>query len=507
MTELTFAEYDRLDALEMARLVAAGEVSAEGLCQAATERARMTNVALGAIVYPMYEQALAAARALDKGTTAERGPLAGVPFLIKDFGSRLAGVPHGSGNRALKDYVPTQDDEMVARWKKAGLLTIGKSSTPEFALMGVTEPWHGPTRTPWNLSRTSGGSSGGAGAAVAAGIVPIASAGDGGGSIRIPASCCGIFGLKPARGRVPAGPGAGEPWQGASVEHVLTRSVRDSAALLDWEQGPDVGAPFFLPDPPIPYLETVKRAAQGDAPKLKIGFSAVHPLGGTVHPDCVSAVQDAAKLFESLGHTVEEVPLPWDGVALAKAYLTMYFGEVGANLADIERHLGRPARASDVEPITWLLGQLGRTFSAADFAIARQSWNVHARALGRFHQQYDLLLMPTIATPPMHIGELQPTGADAALLSLAQRVNVSGPVKAAGMVDKLALQTLDKTPFTQMANLTGLPAVSLPLYWNAEGLPIGVQLVAPTAREDMLFGISAQAEVARPWFDKRPKLG
>ena len=504
---LTFAEYDRLDALDLAQLFRRGELSAEDMCTAAIHRAQVVNVALNAVVHPLYEAALAQARATDAARARGElfaGPLAGVPFLVKDFGSRLAGAPHTSGTRAYRDQVPERDDELVRRWQAAGLLPLGKTNTPEFALMGVTEPeLHGPTRNPWDLGHTSGGSSGGSATAVAAGIVPLAGAGDGGGSIRIPASCCGLFGLKPSRGRVPCGDGVGEPWQGAAVEHVLTRSVRDSAALLDLEQGPDAGAALFLPSPERPYSEEVGR----EPGRLRIGFSTAHPLGRTVHPECVAAVQGAARLLESLGHEVEEVALPWDGPALAQAFLMLYFGETGASLAALRDTLGRPARASDVEAVTWLLGQLGRSYSAADFAAARASWNVHARAMGRFHQNYDLLLTPVLATPPLQIGELQPRGVQAALLRAAQQMDVSGLLRRSGQVDALATDILEKMPYTQLANLTGQPAMSVPLHWTADGLPVGVQFVAPLAREDVLLRLAGQLEQARPWFARRPTVG
>lgn len=494
---LTFAEYDRLDALGMADLVRSGQVSAAELCETAIARAEVLNVALNAVVHPLYGRARTQAR--DPG----RGPLAGVPFLLKDFGAQLAGVPHSGGSRARRAFVPAGDDELVRRWRAAGLNVLGKTNTPEFALLPVTEPeLFGPARNPWDLGRTPGGSSGGSAAAVAAGVVPAAGAGDGGGSIRIPASCCGLFGLKPSRGRVPTGPESGELWQGLAVEHVLTRSVRDSAALLDLVQGPDVGAPYFLPAPERPYLEEVGRPPE----RLRVGFSVAHPLGRPVHPACVAAVQDAARLLEDLGHTVEEVPLPFDGPALAWAFLMVYFGETGASLAALEGVLGRPARPGDVEPVTWLLGLLGRMYTAADFAAARHGWNAHARRMGRFHQGHDLLLTPTLAVPPMRIGETAPKPAELLLLSLVGRLNLGGVLRRSGMVERLAEDTLEKVPYTQLANFTGQPAMSVPLSWTQGGLPVGVQFVAPLAREDLLFRLAGELEEARPWFGRRPPL-
>ena len=492
------AEYDRLDGLAMAALVRTGQLTPADLCAAAIARAEAVNPQLNAVVYPLYEQARRRAAA---GLPA--GPFGGVPFLLKDFGAYYTGAPHTSGSRALRNFVPTEDAELVRRWQAAGLNIMGKTNTPEFALMGVTEPaLHGPARNPWHLDHTPGGSSGGAAAAVAAGIAPVAGAGDGGGSIRIPAACCGLFGLKPSRGRVPTGPEQGEKWQGAAVEHVLSRSVRDSAALLDATQGPDAGAPYFLPGPARPYLEEVGRPPG----RLRIGFSLGHPLGSALHPECATAVRAAAKLLESLGHDVAEVPLPFDGRAVATAFLMLYFGETGASIAALARHLGRPARPADVEPTTWLLGLLGRTYTAADFAAARHTWNDSARRMGRFHQTYDLLLTPTLATPPVGIGELQPKPFEQTLLRVVNTFGLGGLIRRSGIVEKLAEQSLEKTPYTQIANLTGQPAMSVPLHWTADGLPCGVQFIAPLGGEDVLFRLAGQLEQAQPWFAKRPSL-
>ncbi|MCC3154365.1 amidase family protein [Hymenobacter sp. BT770] len=495
---ISFSEYDQLDALAMADLVRTGQLTALELCEAAIARAGAVNSQINAVVHPLYEPAR-----LRAGAGLPAGPFGGVPFLLKDFGAQYAGVPQTSGSRALRNFVPTEDAELVRRWQAAGVNILGKSNTPEFALMGVTEPaLFGPTRNPWNLGHTPGGSSGGAAAAVAAGIVPLAGAGDGGGSIRIPAACCGLFGLKPSRGRVPTGPEQGEKWQGAAVEHVLSRSVRDSAAMLDATQGPDAGAPYFLPGPARLYLEEVGRPPG----RLRIAFSLGHPLGSALHPECLAAVRHAAQLLESLGHDVTEVPLPFDGRAVASAFLMLYFGETGASIAALAKVLGRPARPRDVEPTTWLLGLLGRTYSAADFAAARHTWNDSARRMGRFHQTYDLLLTPTLATPPVRVGELQPKPTEQRLLKLVNTFGLGGLIRRSGIVEKLAEQSLEKTPYTQVANLTGQPAMSVPLHWTADGLPCGVQFIAPLGAEDVLFRLAGQLEQAQPWFARRPAL-
>lgn len=495
---LSASDYDALDGLGMAALVRTGQVSALELAAAAIARAEKVNPQINAIVYPLYEAARARAAA---GPPA--GPFGGVPFLLKDFGAHYAGAPHTAGSRALRHFVPQEDAELVRRWQAAGLNFLGKTNTPEFALMGVTESvLHGPCRNPWQLGHTPGGSSGGAAAAVAAGIAPVAGAGDGGGSIRIPAACCGLFGLKPSRGRVPTGPEQGEKWQGAAVEHVLSRSVRDSAALLDATQGPDVGAPYFLPPPSRPYLDEVSRPPG----RLRIAFSLAHPLGSALHLECVAAGHDAAQLLESLGHEVEEVALPFDGRAVAQAFLMLYFGETGASIAALAAHLGRAPRPADVEPTTWLLRLLGRTYTAADFAAARHTWNDSARRMGRFHETYDLLLTPTLAVPPVRIGELAPKPHEQTLLRVVNRFGLGGLLRRSGLVDKLAEQSLEKTPYTQVANLTGQPAMSVPLHWTADGLPCGVQFIARLGAEDELFRLAGQLEQARPWLARRPPL-
>lgn len=496
---LSFAEYDQADTLDLVHLVNSRQVSTTELCETAIARANVVNLAIHAIITPLFQQARIQAQRADTSSDF----LAGVPFLVKDFGAQLAGVRHSSGSKALMDFIPDEDDELIRRWKLAGLNILGKTNVPEFALKGVTESEvFGSCRNPWDLERTPGGSSGGSAAAVAAGIAPLAGAGDGGGSIRIPASCCGLFGLKPSRGRVPNGPSNTEHWFGATVQHVITRSVRDSALLLDLEQGPELNAPYFLPTPENSYRSEV----DCEPGRLRIGFSVQHPLGMPVDPEVIAAVQDAAHLLESLGHYVEEVPLPYNGREVANAYLMMYFASVGADISNLSHLLGRPANSSDVEPLTWLLGMMGRSYSAADFALSRQSWNNHAHTMAEYHQEYDVLLTPTLAVEPMKIGELDPKPTEQLLLKLAQQINVGQMLKHAGVMDQLTIEALAKTPYTQIANLTGQPAMSVPLYWSKSGLPIGVQCIAPFACEDLLFSLAGQLERARPWMNKRPHM-
>jgi amidase len=492
--------FDDHDALGLADLVRRGEVRSRELIEDAIRRVEGVNDALNAVTTPLYAWAREVAAAYDRDLGD--GPFAGVPFALKDLNAALAGVPLTSGSAALRRYVPDRDSALVARQRAAGLVPVAKTTTPELGLMGVTEPEaFGPTRNPWNLDRTPGGSSGGSAALVAARALPAAHANDGGGSIRIPAAYCGLFGLKPTRGRVPAGPYAGEWWDGASVDHAVTLTVRDSAALLDVTRGPDLGAPLAIPPPERPYLDEVRR----DPGRLRIGFTRRSPIGTPVEAACVRAVEDAAALLEGLGHDVEEADPEIDGAGLVDSYLTMYVGQTAADLRWIADTFG--ARApKEMELATRALALIGEHYSAADYVVARRRWNDFARAMGTFHQTYDLWLTPTVAALPARIGATQPSTAEVFQLETAVRLRAGGLLVAGGMVEEIANEHLARTPFTQLANLTGQPAMSVPLWWSGEGLPCGVQFVAPFGDEAALFRLAAQLEAERPWRDRRPPL-
>ncbi len=493
-----FREYARYDGLGLAELVRKKKVSPAELCEEAIARIEALNPDLNAVVHRMYDEARKAAKG-----PLPKGPFAGVPFLLKDLLAACAGAPLTSGSRAFRDYVPDHDSELVQRFRNAGLIIMGKTNTPEFGLMGITEPeLFGPARNPWDRERTPGGSSGGSAAAVASGMVPLASGGDGGGSIRIPASYCGLFGLKPSRGRNPVGPDSGQFWQGAAVEHVLTRSVRDSAALLDATRGAAIGDRYAVPHPKRPYMKEIT-AKPG---KLKVAFSTASPIGRKVDPECVAAVHGAARLLEDLGHRVEEAAPGIDGVALARSYLTMYYGETAADMAAAGELLGRKPRGGDFELTTRILGLLGRTYTAEDFVLALREWDRAARAMACFHETYDLYLTPTVASPPVRIGELAPKAADRIGMTVINGLGLGGALKKLGVAEELAFANLERTPFTQMANLTGQPAMSVPLHWTAGGLPLGVQFIAPRGDEGLLFRLAAQLEKAAPWFDRRPPI-
>jgi amidase len=493
-----FDEYDHYDGLGLARLVREKKVPAKELCEEAIRRIEKLNPILNAVVTPMFD----IGRKIADGPLPQ-GPFAGVPFLLKDLISAYAGARMTWGCRAYKDYVPDYDSELVRRFKKAGLVPLGKTNTPEFGLMGITEPeLHGPTRNPWNPERTPGGSSGGSAAAVAAGMVPIASGGDGGGSIRIPSCYCGLFGLKPTRGRTPTGPKFGKLWQGASVEHVLTRSVRDCAAMLDAVAGEDPGAPYVIKPPERPYSDEINR----DPGSLKIAFNTQSPLGTETHETFKKAVVETAKLLEELGHRVEEAKPDINGVKLAHSYFTLYFGETAADIKLAESDLKRKVGRKDFEITTWFFGRLGRCYSAADFVEAMREWDTAARVMGEFHQKYDLYLTPTVAFPAARIGELLPKSYEKIAMELISFLHLAPLAKATSLVNQIAIQTLAKTPFTQLANFTGQPAMNVPLHWDDDGMPCGVQFIAPFGDEATLFRLAAQLEKAKPWFDRRPAL-
>ena len=488
-------EYEDHDALGLAALVSKGETNAEELLESAIRRAERLNPKLNAIVHKLYDHGR---KLIAQGLPA--GPFHGVPFLLKDMGSPFIGLPLSKGCRALKDNVSAIDSEMARRLLKTGVVPFGKTNAPEFGLMGVTEPQaFGPSRSPWDLGRTPGGSSGGSAAGVAAGISPIATASDGGGSIRIPASCCGIFGLKPSRGRNPLGP-SGEGWQGAVVEHIVSRSVRDSAAMLDATNGGDASAPFLIQSPSNSYLEILNR----DPVKLRIGFSATSPVGQAVDKECIEAVDNAAILLDGLGHEVQQAKPNYDGLELARAYFVLYFGEVAAELVELEKHLGRRIVTGDIETTTQTLGLLGHAFSAQEFATARKAWHKFSIAMAEFHQHYDLYLTPTMAVLPPRIGENTPSGAELFTMKIINSLGAGRLLKAMGIVEKLATESMSKMPFTQIANMTGQPAMSVPLHWSEKNLPVGVQFIAPTGREDLLFQLAAQLERTAPWFNNRP---
>jgi amidase len=493
---MTFQEYRRHDALALAELVKKGDISPSELLEIAIQRAEAVNPTINAISFKMYDTARQMAKAV-----AKDAPFAGVPFLIKELGIHVKNTPQRRGSKGYEKYVSTEDGYLAQKLRSAGFTFLGKSNTPEFGLTPYTEPEaYGATGNPWNPQRSAGGSSGGAGAGVAAGIVPIATASDGGGSIRIPASCNGLFGLKPSRGRVSLGPQSGEWWSGATVEGCVSRSVRDTAAYLDWVSGSAPGELYLIQQPERPYLEEIRITPKS----LKIGFSTQHTLGQTMDAECVKAVEKAAKLLENLGHSVEEVPLPYRREDLTEVFLMMVFGECAADLDILSQFLGRKVRPSDVETTTYALGLLGNAFTAKEFAVQKRRWNDLARRMGAFHEAYDLLLTPTVSMPPFPIGALEPSAAELSALKVINRLGLSSVLKK--MVAPLAEKTFAYIPHTAITNMTGQPAMSVPLHWTSDNLPVGVMFAAAIGREDLLLQLAGQLEEAEPWFERVAEL-
>jgi amidase len=475
-----------LDGMGQAELVRTGQVSAGELVDAAITRIEKINPLLNAVITPLFDKA--------RQTTPAAGPFAGVPMLLKDLACHSAGdaMYEGMGFLRAAGWVEEEDSYLAAGFRRAGFVFLGKTNTPELGILPTTEPLaFGPTRNPWNDGHSTGGSSGGSAAAVAAGLVAIAHANDGGGSIRIPASECGLVGLKPTRGRTSLGPDYGDVLGGLVCEHVVTRSVRDSAAVLDCVAGYRTGDPFGAPGPAGPWL-----AALDSTPAaLRIGVMTAAPGGSaTVHPECVTAAEDAARLLDSLGHRVEQAhPAALDDPDWIGKFIELWAAGNAWSLEYWERKTGRTATAADVEPLTWALIEMGRGVSAPQWLWAREWLQASSRRLLAWwdDEGFDLLLTPTIAIPPPKLGFFD-SPADNPLAGLF----------AAGEV----------VPFTPPFNVSGQPAISLPLSWSkpetagAAALPIGVQLVGAMGAEDLLLRVAAQVETARPWARRRPPI-
>jgi Asp-tRNA(Asn)/Glu-tRNA(Gln) amidotransferase A subunit family amidase len=472
-----FADYDKFDAVGLALLVAGGKVTATELLEEAIGRAQRLNPRINAITVPLYEHARSAAHA-----GLPKGPLAGVPFLLKDLGAQMTGTRTTGSGKLYADFVADHDSTIVARYRAAGLNTFGKSASPEMGLAPSTEPvMFGPCRNPWNLDYSAGGSSGGSAAAVAARILPMAHATDGGGSIRIPASACGLFGLKVTRARTPSGPDVGEGWGGQSVGHCVSISVRDSAALLDASAGPDIGDPYSAPPRTGRFLDEVGR----DPGKLRIALCTTPWNGEPVAAECRQAAEDAAKLCESLGHRVTIARPEFDWPPFREATYILICANVLATLQARAKVVGKPLEATDVEPLVWSTAELGQKHSAADYARSITTIHAVGRIVARFFTDHDILLTPTMCAPPWPLG----------VLSLSTRDT-----------DAYLTAVNRSIGFTSLFNASGNPAASVPLHWTKEGMPVGVQLVAPFGDEATIFRLAAQLEAVKPWKDRRPPL-
>lgn len=494
---MDLAEYARHDATSLAELVARREVSPQELLATLDARLTRDNPRLNAVI--RHDLAEAEAQV----ATLPDGPFRGVPFLVKELGMLREGRPLGFGTALLQNLPAPHDSELVRRYRRAGLLVAGATNTPELGLCPYTEPVvHGPTRNPWQPELSPGGSSGGSAAAVAAGIVPMASANDGGGSIRIPASHCGLFGFKPSRGLMPMGPDIGQAWHGLVQPHALTRSVRDSAALLDASAGTDCGAPYAAPAG-----DGFLAATRRPPPRLRVALLRDNPLGGTLHPDCVAAVDDAARLLAGLGHHVEEARPAFDADTFCRAYLHVVAAEARHAIEWICELAGERPALRHFEPATWAMGLLGKNLSAPQFVAAYTQLDQLARRLGRFFEHWDVLLSPTVAQPPLPTGALQPGSMQTAMIRMLSPLGelpFSHNPLFVGMMEEESRKLFAQMPFTPMFNASGQPAISVPLYWNDAGLPVGVQLASAMGRDALLMALAAQLEQARPWFERRP---
>lgn len=472
-----FKEYAAYDGVGLAALIRSGKVSAGEVLDAAIERMERHNPRVNAVVQPMVDEAR---RALARALPA--GPLAGVPFMLKDLGLLYAGTPTRNGSRLFADFVPDHDSTLTERYRAAGLVIMAKTNTPELGLNMSTEPaLHGPTRNPFDLGRSAGGSSGGSAAAVATGMVPLAHATDGGGSIRIPAANCGLVGLKTTRMRNPMGPDFAEGLAGMSVAHCVSRTVRDSAFLLDASHGPAPGDPYAAPPPARPFAAEVG----ADPGRLRIGLVTRAPGGTHVDPLCSGAAEEVARLCQGLGHVVEPVTIALDIEPLRRALWVLFGTTARVNIEFRLGVLGRALADGDVEPATRAWAEEGRRFGAVDYLRGIQTVHATGRRLGAVMERHDALLLPTLADPPLPLGAIDMAEPDA-------RVYFE--------------RLFDRLPFTPLFNVTGQPAIQLPLVWSANGMPIGVQFAGRFGDEATLIRLAAQLEAARPWADRHPPL-
>jgi amidase len=493
---MDLGEYLTSDATTLAGLVAEKEVTAVELLALARERCDAVNPTINAVVAPLTQ--VADARAADPDLT---GPFAGVPFLVKDLGQEYAGFPTSNGSRALATDVAPRHALVTQRFLDAGLVIFGKTNTPEFGAKGVTEPelW-GPARNPWNTAHTPGGSSGGSGAAVAAGIVPAAGANDGGGSVRIPAACNGLVGLKTSRGLGPYGPQTGEVMFGMVTQGVVSRTVRDSAALLDAIVGPDPSAGYEAARPPVPFTELIARRPG----RLRIGYSSSSAINASPDREAVAAVESAAALLVELGHEVEEVAPPHDDEALARDFLTIWFAQLYGQVADVKRRLG--SAHGHFEADTLASAELGRAAGMLPLLRSQANVNDHIHALADFHETYDLFLTPTLAKPPLPVGALTSPNTLQKASRVVAKARAGKLLAASGVLDQIIADNLGWVPYTQLANLTGRPAISVPLHWTDRGLPLGAQFVGRLGADGLLLQLAAQLEEAQPWFHRYAHL-
>jgi len=473
---VTIKEYAELDGLAMGELVRKGEVSAVELAEEAITRIEKHNPELNAVVTKLYDVGRDAAK------NPVDGPFKGVPFLLKDILGDLEGVETRSGSRFMSGVPATQDATLVKRFKAAGVSILGKTNVPEFGLLPTTESaLYGPAHNPWNTDHSTGGSSGGSAAAVASGMVPLAHANDGGGSIRIPAACCGLVGMKPTRARNPLGPVLGDIMGGLIQEHVVSRTVRDSAAMLDCTAGPEAGDPYCAPTQDRPYLDELDR----DPGKLRVAFSTTDLDGKKLDPECLIAIENTAKLLTALGHTVEEAAPAIPMQMLSEAFMAVWASGLAAGIDAFAMATGRTPGDNELEGLTWGLYQAGKSITASQYQHALGGFQMLGREMARFHSTYDIWMTTTLGAPPLALGSVDTSNRD--------------PVGAFEPI-------LDYVPFTAIENASGQPAMSLPLHWSESGLPVGVMFAAGFGEEGLLYRLAGQLEKAQPWAAKRPPI-
>lgn len=486
---MKWTEYATFDAVDLANLLAQKQVTKEELIKISLARLEAVNEQLNAATYTRKDKALKEASQVNKGA------FKGVPIFLKDISQTIKGEPNTGGTRLLANTLSRHTAHFVHQLYEAGFISIGNSSTPEFALKNITESdLHGPTRNPWNTNHSPGGSSGGAAALVAAGVVPVAGASDGGGSIRIPASFTNLVGLKPTRGRTAVGPGTGRNWHGAAIDFVLTKSVRDTARSLDELQIVQRTAAFQTPLYENSYEQTMKHPF---TERLTIAFTTESPVGTPVSDEAKKAVDKTIAYLEEAGHDVEEVEHPVDGVSLMREYYMMNSGEMASLVRSFTERLNRELTPEDVEIETWLLYRAGESVSAADFTNSLAAWDVAAEKMARFHETYDFFITPATAYPAPAIGELtHPLTKKQQWIDDIERIDTKAQQ---ALIYQMFLPSLTYTPFTQLANLTGQPAISLPIHKTNKGLPLGVQIMATKGEEHQLLRIAHLLEQSTIW--------
>lgn len=495
---MNFNEYRKYDALGLAELVKTKQVQPSELLEIAIQRNTEVHPKVNAVVTELYDFAKKSIHTINYN-----GTFAGVPFLIKDLGLQLKGTRYTNASRLQKDFISKETSSVVKKCIDSGFLIFGKTNTSEFGLNPFVEnDFFGNTKNPWNLDCTPGGSSGGSSAAVAAGITPIATANDGGGSIRIPASCNGLFGLKPSKGRVTQGPIHGEVWSGAANHELcVSRSVRDTAHYLDLVMGNSIGDAYMIQRPEKLYAEEIKQPVRN----LKIGFSAEHPFNEQ-DIENKNAIANTVKLLQQLGHEVEEIKLPYDSVLMRDCLYTLVMGELSAMIDMVAKERGKPAQRNELEATNWLLYCLGKKISANEFCQAKLQWNVLSRNMEKFHQQYDLLLTPTLGMKPFKIGALQPKSWEKSGLEFLNAIGASGLLKHTNLIEETKKKIFQWIPYPPLSNLTGQPSMTVPLHWSQDNLPVGVMFTAPLCDEATLLRLAIQLEEAQPWFDNVPDL-